>query len=116
MASPNSSPQIVALADKISTAVAELQGLLSAQGVPSPSWAENNPECLPANVASLQDTVLDATAELHELLLEPFSLVFKFAAVSLAWGSAGSLLELINDPRFLTWLAWTRSVDSTLPI
>lgn len=80
MASPNSSPQIVALADKISTAVAELQGLLSAQGVPSPSWAENNPECLPANVASLQDTVLDATAELHELLLEPFSLVFKFAA------------------------------------
>ncbi|KAI4859014.1 sterigmatocystin 8-O-methyltransferase [Hypoxylon rubiginosum] len=82
MASPNSSPQIVALADKISTAVAELQGLLSAQGVPSPSWAENNPECLPANVASLQDTVLDATAELHELLLEPFSLVFKFAAIS----------------------------------
>ncbi|KAI0173479.1 sterigmatocystin 8-O-methyltransferase [Hypoxylon sp. FL1284] len=82
MASPNSAPRIVALADKISSSVAELQELLSAQGVPSPSWAEDNPESLPADAADLQDVVLDATAELHELLLEPFSLVFRNAAIS----------------------------------
>jgi hypothetical protein len=69
MASPDSAPRIVALADKISPSVAELQELLSVQGVLSPSWAEDNPECLPADAANLQDAVLDATAELHELLL-----------------------------------------------
>ncbi|ETS86516.1 hypothetical protein PFICI_00344 [Pestalotiopsis fici W106-1] len=82
MASSNSTPRIVALADKISSSVAELQELLSSQGVPPPSWAEDNPECLPADAAHLQDAVLDETAELHELLLEPFSLVCRFAAIS----------------------------------
>lgn len=71
MASPNTAPGMVALAAKISSSVAELQELLSAQGLPSPSFAK---DC---------DAVLDATSELHELLLEPMSLVFKFSAVRL---------------------------------
>ncbi|KAI1397250.1 hypothetical protein F4819DRAFT_490704 [Hypoxylon fuscum] len=70
MASPNTAPGMVALAAKISSSVAELQELLSAQGLPSPSFAK---DC---------DAVLDATSELHELLLEPMSLVFKFSAIS----------------------------------
>ncbi|KAI1660016.1 sterigmatocystin 8-O-methyltransferase [Daldinia decipiens] len=82
MASPNTTPRIVELAAQISTSVAELQERLSAQGVPSPSFAEDNPEFLPANVAHLQDAVLDATAELNELLMDPLTLIFKFGAIS----------------------------------
>lgn len=81
MASSNTTPRIVALAAQISTSVAELQERLSAQGIASPSFAEDSPECLPADVSHLQDDILDATAELHELLLEPLSLLFKFGAV-----------------------------------
>ncbi|KAK2591049.1 hypothetical protein QQS21_011263 [Conoideocrella luteorostrata] len=82
MTSPNTTPRIVALATQISTSVAELQERLSAQGAPSPSFAEDSPESLPADVSHLQDAVLDATAELHELLLDPLSLIFKFGAIS----------------------------------
>lgn len=81
MASTSNMPRIVELAAQISTSVAELQEQLTAQGAPSPSWAEDSPECLPADVSNLQDAVLDATAELHELLLEPLMLIFKFASV-----------------------------------
>ncbi|KAH9997808.1 sterigmatocystin 8-O-methyltransferase [Xylariaceae sp. FL0662B] len=75
-------PRIVELAAKISASVDELQELLSARGLPSPSFEGDSPECLPADMSHLQDAVLDATAELHELLLDPMSLVFKFSAIS----------------------------------
>lgn len=81
MASPNSLPKIVELAAQISSSVAKLQERLTAQGVPSPSWDEDSPACFPDEVADLRDAVLDATAELHELLLEPLMVVYKFAAV-----------------------------------
>lgn len=80
-ASTKNMPRIVELAAQISTSVAELQEQLTAQGAPSPSWAEDSSESLPANVFNLQDAVLDATAELHELLLEPLMVLFKFASV-----------------------------------
>ncbi|KAI5920336.1 sterigmatocystin 8-O-methyltransferase [Camillea tinctor] len=82
MSSSNTTPRIVELAAQISTSVAQLQERLSAQGVASPSFAEDNPQTLPADVSHLQDAVLDATAELHELLLDPLSLIFKFASIS----------------------------------
>ncbi|KAF2008738.1 S-adenosyl-L-methionine-dependent methyltransferase, partial [Aaosphaeria arxii CBS 175.79] len=82
MASRNSCPRIVELATRISSSVAQLHEHLSAQGVVTPSFAEDNPENLPANVAHLQDAILDATAELHELLLDPLALISKFAAIS----------------------------------
>src|SRR4051812_10639361 len=83
MASPNTTPRIIELATQISTSVAKLQEQLSAQGAPTPSFAEDSPENLPADVIHLKDAVLDATAELHELLLDPLMLLFKFASVSL---------------------------------
>ncbi|KAI0179724.1 sterigmatocystin 8-O-methyltransferase [Hypoxylon sp. FL1284] len=82
MESSHDTPRIVALAAQIGTSVAELQGRLSAQGVPSPSFAEDSPNGLPDDVSHLRDAVLDATAELHELLLDPLMLVFKFASIS----------------------------------
>lgn len=81
MESSSTSPRIVELAGKISVSVSQLQELLSAQGVPSPAFTEDSPERLPANTLHLQDAVLDATAELHELLTEPVRLIFKFCAV-----------------------------------
>ncbi|ETS76489.1 hypothetical protein PFICI_11876 [Pestalotiopsis fici W106-1] len=59
-----------------------LQANLSAQGVESPSFAESSPPTLPSDVHQLRDDVLDATAELHEVLLEPLMLIYKFAGVS----------------------------------
>jgi hypothetical protein len=85
MASPSTTPRIVELAAQISSTVAQLQEKLSAQGAPTPSFSENNPEKLPSNVFHLQDAILDATNELNELLLDPLSLLFKFAAVGIPW-------------------------------
>ncbi|KAI1448539.1 sterigmatocystin 8-O-methyltransferase [Annulohypoxylon stygium] len=82
MESSSTSPRIVELAGKISVSVSQLQELLSAQGVPSPAFTEDSPERLPANTLHLQDAVLDATAELHELLTEPVRLIFKFCATT----------------------------------
>ncbi|KAI1453493.1 sterigmatocystin 8-O-methyltransferase [Annulohypoxylon moriforme] len=82
MASPNETPRIVELAAKINASVTELQKLLLAQGVPSPSFDEDSPERLPPSTFHLQDAVLDATAELHELLMDPIPLAFKFTATT----------------------------------
>jgi hypothetical protein len=82
MESSTKSSRIVELAAKISESVSQLQDILSSQGLPSPSFTENGPERLPANTSDLQDTVLDATTELHELLMEPVRLIFKFCATT----------------------------------
>lgn len=83
MASPNTTPRIVELAAQISASIAELQERLSAQGVPSPTFDEDSPASFPDNVSNLRTQVLDATAELHEVLMEPLMLVYKFAGVRL---------------------------------
>lgn len=83
MASPNTTPRIVELAAQISTSVTQLQEQLTAQDAPTPSFAEDSPENLPADVSHLKDAILDATAELHELLLDPLALLFKFAGVGI---------------------------------
>ncbi|KAH7087025.1 S-adenosyl-L-methionine-dependent methyltransferase [Paraphoma chrysanthemicola] len=79
--SNNTTPRIVELAAQISSSVTKLQEKLSAQGAATPSFAENGPELLPEDVSSLKDAVLDATAELHEILLDPLLLLFKFASI-----------------------------------
>jgi hypothetical protein len=93
MASPNTTPRIVELAAQISTSVAQLQEYLSAQGAPTPSFAEDSPEDLPSDVSHLKDVVLDATAELHELLLDPLALLFKFAGVGIPRVAVGFLVN-----------------------
>ncbi|KAF1953529.1 S-adenosyl-L-methionine-dependent methyltransferase [Byssothecium circinans] len=79
--SNNTTPRIVELAAQISSYVTKLQEKLSAQGAATPSFAESGPELLPEDVSSLKDAVLDATAELHEILLDPLLLLFKFASI-----------------------------------
>ncbi|PSN59372.1 S-adenosyl-L-methionine-dependent methyltransferase [Corynespora cassiicola Philippines] len=82
MASNENTPRIVELAAQISNSVAQLQEKLSAEGLPSPSFDENFPGMYPAGVAQFRDAVLDASAELHELLLDPLMVLFKFASIS----------------------------------
>jgi NADH:ubiquinone oxidoreductase subunit 6 (subunit J) len=91
MACNNTPPRIVELAAQISTSVTRLQERLSAQGAATPSFAEDSPELLPDDVSDLKNAVLDATAELHEILLDPMLLLFKFASV-------GLLMALVRCP------------------
>ncbi|KAH9890829.1 sterigmatocystin 8-O-methyltransferase [Xylariomycetidae sp. FL2044] len=83
MASPNNkTSRMVELAGKINTCVTELQELLSAQGLPPPSFDEDSPERLPPSAFHLQDAVLDATTELHDLLMDPVPLAFDISATT----------------------------------
>lgn len=73
------SPRIVQLAATIHHSVAKIQKVLDAQGAPSPSFDEDAPP-LP-DIGEAQDDVLDATAELHDLLTEPLNLIHRSARV-----------------------------------
>lgn len=75
--------RIVQLARIISTCVAKIDNALVENGLPSPSFDENAPVAhLPSEISDAQDMVLDATAELHDLLLEPLHLIKKHSGVS----------------------------------
>jgi len=76
-----STPRIVELASKIQASVAQLQSVLDAKGVPSPSFDENAPDRLPREATEAQDAVLDATQELYDLLLESPAAILKATAV-----------------------------------
>ncbi|KAH8786018.1 sterigmatocystin 8-O-methyltransferase [Diaporthe sp. PMI_573] len=70
--------RIVELADTIQKSVAELDNMLKSKGLPAPSFDEDaSPDPLPSEAQKAQDAVLDATAELHDILLEPTALVLK---------------------------------------
>ncbi|KAI0181156.1 sterigmatocystin 8-O-methyltransferase [Hypoxylon sp. FL1284] len=73
--------RIVQLPRTISESVSQLDEALLKQNLPSPSFDENSPLTpLPASVWDFQNAVLDATSELHDLLLEPVYLVKAYAA------------------------------------
>ncbi|KAK2595096.1 hypothetical protein QQS21_007181 [Conoideocrella luteorostrata] len=69
--------RIVQLARTISESVAKIDAALEASGQPSPSFDEDAPVGCLADVSDAQDAVLDATAELHDLFLEPVHLIKK---------------------------------------
>lgn len=76
-------PRIIQLARTISKSVAKIDAALAAKGLPSPSFHEDAPVgYLPPEISGAQDEVLDATAELHDLLLEPLHLIKKHSGVS----------------------------------
>ncbi|RYP50583.1 hypothetical protein DL768_003928 [Monosporascus sp. mg162] len=77
MTSSEPVPRIVHLANAISASVIKIQEVLSAKGIPSPSFDEDAPFSLPLEIARDHDVVLDATAELHDLLLEPLNLIHR---------------------------------------
>lgn len=81
MSAPASTPRIVELSNKIQASVTRLQVLLDAKGLPSPSFDEDAPERLPREADDAQNAILDATAELYDLLLDPPTAILKNTAV-----------------------------------
>ncbi|KAK8129729.1 O-methyltransferase [Apiospora kogelbergensis] len=77
MASNIPLPRIVQLANTISEAVTKMQAVLSAKGIPPPSFDEEHEFNLPLETTHDHNIVLDATAELHDLMLEPLNLMYQ---------------------------------------
>ncbi|KAI1807228.1 S-adenosyl-L-methionine-dependent methyltransferase [Daldinia bambusicola] len=77
MASKESLSRIMQLANTIVASVRNIEEVLSAKGIPSPSFDEDAAFNLPPEIATDHDAVLDATAELHDLFLEPLNLIHR---------------------------------------
>ncbi|KAI7908582.1 hypothetical protein M9X92_012113, partial [Pyricularia oryzae] len=80
MPAMESTPRIIHLAAEIHQRAAELQKVLDAKGFPTPSFDEDSPTRLPDEASEAQDAILDAAAELYDLLLEPTTLILKNSA------------------------------------
>lgn len=83
MTSKESLSRILKLANTISVSVSNIEGVLSAKGIVSPSFDEDTSFNIPLELNADHDAVLDATAELHDLLLEPFNLIHRHGGVSM---------------------------------
>ncbi len=75
-------PRIAQLAEDISKSVTKLLEILSAHSTPAPSFHDEGRFFLPEEASTAQDIILDATAELHDLLLEPLNLIYKQGGAS----------------------------------
>ncbi|KAI1744414.1 S-adenosyl-L-methionine-dependent methyltransferase [Xylaria scruposa] len=72
-------PRVVELATVINDAVTKIAQIISEQGAAWPSFSEGAPVSHPKEADELKEAILDATAELHDLLLDPMSLIYKAA-------------------------------------
>ena len=83
MASKESVSRLRQLADTISASVRKIEEGLSAKGIATPSFDQDASFNIPLELSTDHDAVLDATAELHDLLLEPLNLVHRHGGVSI---------------------------------
>ena len=81
MAHNISGSRLAHLAATIRESVGKIEAVLSAQGLPSPSFDEDASPRLPKEASHAQDATLDAAAELYDLLLDPLTLIFKHSGV-----------------------------------
>ncbi|KAI0409402.1 sterigmatocystin 8-O-methyltransferase [Xylaria palmicola] len=75
MSDPQRLPRFVQLAQTIGAAAAQLQEILLAHEAPFPSFDEDGAFQMPKEAAGAQDALIDAAAELHDLLLSPMDLL-----------------------------------------
>lgn len=75
------SSRILELASAISTSVGSINEYLELKGLPTPSFDPDAPRSLPDEIDAARNAVLDATLELHDLLLEPADLLRTFGSV-----------------------------------
>ncbi|KAI1175605.1 S-adenosyl-L-methionine-dependent methyltransferase [Nemania sp. FL0916] len=73
-------PRIRQLSKLISESVSTLENTLTSLDVPLPSFDEDSPLALPDDVAHEKDVILDASAEIFDLLLDPASLILYHGA------------------------------------
>lgn len=76
-----SKPRIVELARSIIDGVAQMESVFTEKGLPFPSFEENAPHIMPLEAFDARDVVLDASAELYDLLLDPLTLIIKQGSV-----------------------------------
>lgn len=69
------------LAPSIVDGVAQIQTVFSDKGFPFPSFDEDTPQKFPFAAFNARDLVLDASAELYDLLLDPVNLFLKRGSV-----------------------------------
>jgi hypothetical protein len=67
------SSRILDLANAIKKNTSIIHTHLASQNVPFPSFSSGAKYIIPEELAAAQDAVLDATSELHDLLLPPMS-------------------------------------------
>lgn len=83
MSSSTPLSRISQLSKVISESVGEIDTILTTKGLPSPSFDEDSLAFIPDEASSVADKVLDAAAELRDLLLDPLNLVYKYNGVGL---------------------------------
>lgn len=82
MSSQKPSARIIELANAISASTAKIHESLAAKDIAPPSFDEDASYSVPQELSKDYDVVLDATAELHDLLLEPLNLIHRHCGVS----------------------------------
>lgn len=88
--------RILQLSNTISKSTAAIHDILTARGLPLPSFDADAPESLPDEVSAAQDAVLDASSELHDLLLGPFNTLESYGSVSFtSQASIGKFKQLL---------------------
>lgn len=82
-------PRIVQLSKTISKSIETIESYLSTKGHPFPTFDADGVTGLPDELSAAQDSVLDATSELHDLLLPPMNLL----------KTKGNVSNIEYDPR-----------------
>lgn len=82
MASNASTTRLTQLATSILESVAELEEKLSNQDFPSPTFDEDAPALLPKDTVQVRDSIVDAAAEVQDLLQGPLDIIFRHGSVS----------------------------------
>lgn len=82
MASSASTSRLTYLATSILQSVAKLEEMLSKQGYPSPTFDEDAPPLLPKDTVQVRDSIVDAAAEVQDLLQGPLDIIYRHGSVS----------------------------------
>ncbi|KAG8156627.1 hypothetical protein KVR01_013578 [Diaporthe batatas] len=77
MASSVSISRLTHLATSIVESVAVLEEMLSKQGYPSPTFDEDAPALLPKDTVKVRDLIVDAAAEVQDLLQGPLDIIYR---------------------------------------
>ena len=87
------SSRLLDLAAVITKSTAVIHNFLQERDQSFPSFEVDSPQSLPKELSEAQDVVIDATAELHDVLLEPLDLLYHHSGVSNLFEKARSILK-----------------------
>ncbi|KAH0592951.1 hypothetical protein MHUMG1_09197 [Metarhizium humberi] len=83
MSSDNTSvSRLTQLAASILDSVSRLEATLSMQACPLPSFDQDAPTLLPKDAMGIRDSIIDCAAEIQDLLLGPFDMLYMHGSVN----------------------------------